>query len=90
MSRSRLWPLVALIPGLLLPLHAPRADDGPMQKAGQKLDEWGNDASRAVGKAAAKTGSALDKAARRTGEKLDEWGNKIHEKLAPSGGGGGN
>jgi hypothetical protein len=88
MSKSRLWLMLALIPGLLWPLQALRADDGPMQKAGQKLDEWGNDAGRAIGKAAAKTGSALDKAARKTGEKFDEWGNKIHDKLAPSGGGG--
>ncbi len=90
MSKSRLWPVAAMIPSLLLLPHTVRADDGPMQKAGQKLDEWGNDAGRAVGKAAEKTGSALDKAARKTGEKLDEWGNKIHDKLAPSGSGGGN
>ena len=90
MNKARLWPTAALIAGFLLPLQAPRADDGPMQRAGQKLDEWGNDAGQAIGKAAAKTGSALDKAARKTGEKLDEWGNKVHDKLAPSGGSGGN
>lgn len=87
MRRFRAWPLVALMLSVA-PLQAVRADDGPMQKAGQKLDEWGNDAGRAIGKAAAKTGAALDKAARKTGEKLDEWGNKIHEKLTPSGGSG--
>ncbi len=79
--------LIAALAIGFLALPQAHADDGPMQRAGQKLDEWGNDAGRAIGKAAEKTGAALDKAARKTGEKLDAWGNKIHEKLAPSGGG---
>jgi hypothetical protein len=60
-----------------------RADEpGPMQKTGEKLDAWGHKVGEAVGKAAAKTGTALDKAAHKTGEKLDAWGHKIKEKLS--------
>ncbi len=86
MTKTGLW-LAAAFALALVPFAAARADDRPMQKTGQKLDEWGQDAGHAIGKAAEKTGAALDKAARKTGEKLDEWGNKIHEKLAPSGSG---
>ena len=90
--RGRAWrALLAALAIALAPLAA-RADEGVMQRAGQKLDQWGNDAAEAVGKAAGKTGAALDKAARKTGNKLDEWGNKIQEKLAPgkASGNGGN
>jgi|BEDMetMinimDraft_2_1075160.scaffolds.fasta_scaffold00399_7 hypothetical protein len=74
------WLAVLLL--ALAPCAAHADEPGPMQKTGEKLDAWGHKVGQAVGKAAAKTGEALDKAAHKTGEKLDAWGHKIKQKLS--------
>lgn len=81
--RRRAFAVFLLSLAVMAPMGA-HADEGTMQRAGQKLDQWGNEASQAVGNAASKTGAALDKAAHKTGNKLDEWGNKVQSKLAPN------
>jgi hypothetical protein len=81
MSRPAL--LLLLIP-LALACHQNKDAEGPMERAGKKVDKAAEKTGEALETAAEKTGEAADKAAKATGRAFEKAGQKLQGEEEPA------
>ncbi len=75
--------LLCLVVPLALACHKNKEAEGPMERAGKKVDKAAEKTGKAVEKAAEKTGEAADKAAKATGEAVEKAGQKLKGEDEP-------
>ncbi|HKY37721.1 MAG TPA: hypothetical protein VJN18_17385 [Polyangiaceae bacterium] len=75
--------LFCLMAPLALACRQNKDAEGPMERAGKKVDKAAEKTGEAVETAAEKTGEAADKAAKATGEALEKAGRKLKGEDGP-------
>ena len=77
-----------LLLGLVVPLafacHQNKEAEGPMERAGKKVDKAAEKTGEALETAAEKTGKAADKAAKATGKAFEKAGQKLQGEDEPA------
>jgi hypothetical protein len=74
---------VGLLATLAVGCHKNQDAEGPIERAGKKVDKAAEKTGRALEKAAEKTGGAAEKAAQKTGEAFEKVGEKLQGEDAP-------
>jgi hypothetical protein len=83
-SRVKRLLIVGLLAALAVGCHKNKDAEGPIERAGKKVDKATVKTGQALEKAAEKTGAAAEKAAQKTGEAFETVGEKLQGKDAPS------
>jgi hypothetical protein len=80
---SRLLLLCLVVP-LALACHKNKGAEGPVERAGKKVDKAAEKTGEALETAAEKTGEAADKAAKATGRAVEKAGQKLQGEEEPA------
>jgi hypothetical protein len=76
--------LLCVVAALALGCHQNKEAEGPMERAGKKVDKAAEKTGEALETAAEKTGDAADKAAKATGKALEKAGQKLQGEDEPA------